>query len=210
MRNLELEQQIWAALRADQDGDKKHDHVYASDLGTSCARRLWYTYSGHEEEPHSDETLLKFAWGRAAEEMIAPLLGEVERERRVEVEYNGVPISGRIDFLIDGTKELKSIDDVKKVSGGPKVAHVSQLMTYLRAEAEPEGDLIYVGKHPADIIAWRVRYDNDFWEGRAAKATTAWAAAQGEGPPPPVPAGYAPASPPCSFCPFLNICPVSQ
>lgn len=86
----------------------------ASNLGTSCDRKLHYTVNNPDlGEPLEPSVLLKFLYGHILEELAFLLIeeaGHVVTNRQQEVEVNGV--KGHIDGVVDGV-----IIDVKTASG---------------------------------------------------------------------------------------------
>jgi GxxExxY protein len=64
---------------------------------------------------------------------------EVEKERRVAIEYRGEPIGNafRLDIVVDGQLviEVKSVEKIHRV-------HIAQVLTYLKLANLPSGLLI--------------------------------------------------------------------
>lgn len=90
----------------------------ASNLGTKCMRKLWYTVNMPEkQEPVSPEAQNKFLYGHLIEEYILWMLKKAghdvqKRQETVGIQLrNGTTIEGHIDCVLDGV-----ITDVKSAN----------------------------------------------------------------------------------------------
>ena len=96
---------------------RKPKTIWASDIGKSCIRQLWYEINTPEDKaPLPGPTTFKFLYGNVIEELVLYLLREagckVEREQeRVELLYKDWTVSGKIDAMVDGV-----LVDVKSAS----------------------------------------------------------------------------------------------
>jgi hypothetical protein len=92
--------------------------LWASDLGKSCYRQMWYQFNDPaDKEPLLGHTKFKFLYGNLLEEALLYLAEEAGHEvsnTQARVEYThptGWVVSGRIDAIIDG-----ALVDVKSTS----------------------------------------------------------------------------------------------
>lgn len=91
--------------------------LYMSEMGTPCAKQLWYKVHKPElAEPMQGNTLLKFLYGDLIEETVlclAKAAGHtVEMEQRqMSLMFDDWKVNGRIDAVIDGV-----LVDVKSCS----------------------------------------------------------------------------------------------
>jgi len=92
--------------------------IYATELGESCLRKLWFKYNGYAGVPLTPATINKFLYGNILEEnllFLAKVAGHsvTEEQAPVKTKVKGTEwiISGRIDAIIDG-----HIVDVKSCS----------------------------------------------------------------------------------------------
>lgn len=229
MQASEVREMILSGLRkAGEREERERTGLWAGELGTDCDRKLFFIYSGEEEAPTSDESLMTFKWGSAAEEVVAAALEQsgrkVDREVRVEVSSfpsdNPLPITGRIDFLLDDAIEIKSEKKASNVTSGPKMSHVLQAATYGVAQGLAEVFIAYLTKDTNDVIVWSVdvAMAAQILEHKAERGAQIFRAAKsGAVEPPPVPADYKSDKFPCSWkssrkggapqrCPFWAKC----
>jgi len=241
-----VEKLIERALYADrmasrEEWNKSHPDgktaPYVSDAD-KCPRQSWYSLTNTpESDPPDANSLMNFALGHAAEEAVAEILERygvpMIRERRIEIPWKGMVITGRPDFLfpIPGAgflAELKTTTTrqafmLEKEQG--MLAHRHQILQYLHAGnlglLEPEitaldckvGALVYIVKdaqkfrNPKVVHAYDVHYD----EAEVERVLDTFASMQLRAKsdpinPPARPEGYKPKGFPCAWCSYATTC----
>ena len=112
---------IWDSYERQLEGRRPptvEDPLYATDIGTNCARKLWYKRNKPgEAEPLPPYTKFKFMYGDTIEELLLALAKDAGHEVRlmqesVRLEHDGRQlVRGRIDAIIDN-----HVVDVKSMS----------------------------------------------------------------------------------------------
>lgn len=107
-----------ASSLADSSSEREPNKLWATDVGNSCSRQLWYKlHLPHEGENLQGHTLFKFLYGDLIEELVVFMLREAghevkDEQRRVKLELaSGWVVSGKQDLVLDGT-----MCDVKSTS----------------------------------------------------------------------------------------------
>lgn len=128
----------------------------ASNLGTKCARKLWYSINKPEvEEPLPARARLSFLYGDILESLLlflARAAGHKVEQEQAEIELNG--IKGHIDAVIDG-----ELVDVKSASPSSfnkfkyhtlpqedSFGYIPQINTYRAALKKERGHFLAVDK----------------------------------------------------------------
>ncbi len=132
-----------------------------SNLGTPCARKLWYSVNRPEQaEPLGPSARLKFLFGDILEEVIlflARAAGHRVEDEQQEVEVNGV--RGHIDATVDG--ELVDVKSASSYSFKKFAEHrleeddpfgyLTQLGSYATAKGKKQGHFLAVDKQLGHI-----------------------------------------------------------
>lgn len=146
-----------------------------SNLGTHCARKLWYSINKPElAEPLSASTRFKFLFGDVIEELIlflARAAGHTVEDEQKEVSINGV--KGHIDANVDG--ELVDVKSASTFSFNKFKSHGlqysddfgyrDQLGAYRTAEGKDKAHFLAVDKTLGNIVLdthTKEEYDRDY------------------------------------------------
>lgn len=104
-----------ALLDGRQSRPREMGKLWATDLGTQCLRKSWYTFNMPEiGEEFAPNTLLKFRLGEMFEDIALDIVRAAghdvtDEQKRVELQLtNGWVVSGKIDAVIDNV-----VTDVK-------------------------------------------------------------------------------------------------
>lgn len=195
-QGLQEKQKQKDAARKEEKGPDHVQNPYFTDA-LKCERAVYFRLTGEPQtEPLTTDSLINFEVGHAVEEAFGLLLEflpgvKVVREVGVEVEVNGIRVSGRLDFLLlleeDGILiELKAINSrslgymLKRQMPG-RDEHRAQLRLYLHTSQVGNlivddkplkfdlGYLVYVvrdtTKGEPPIHAFPVPYDKEVAEG---------------------------------------------
>ena len=112
---------MYKAIEATQHNEKKRDYLGASLIGNECARQIWYTYNGYEQEPFEAKTLMNFADGHRTEDLTAERLRMVEGIELVTHKPDG----NQLGFSALGGKFKGHYDGViTGILQAPKTKHI--------------------------------------------------------------------------------------
>ena len=134
--------------------------LYFSEVGTPCARKLWYNYNLPPDttEKYDGKMLLKFFYGDILEELalnIAEDAGHAVTHKQERVVYDagdGWIVRGKIDAIIDGVVvDVKSVTKYseEKFKGGltdDPFGYYQQLNGYASALDMPNGGFLTIQK----------------------------------------------------------------
>lgn len=137
-------------------GKPGRDRIFASQAGL-CERQtagLFYLDSD-EEIQRKASAQFYFAFGNETENIMARAFDKagllIDRETRIEAYHDELPISGRIDFVLEdvyesGSLVLMELKTCGKLPARPKPPHLAQLKTYMLLTGMPKGLLWYVSR----------------------------------------------------------------
>ncbi len=141
---------------AKRSTDQRPNKIYATELGESCNRKLWYRrHRSHCSEPMQPEAELKFLYGDIIEEVIVLCMG-----------HAGIHVSGQQDSVVydvPGTKyqvrgrtdaitEKERVVDVKSISS----AGFNRL---------PPAGVLYTADHDTFGYRFQLSFYHHFHEG---------------------------------------------
>lgn len=214
---------IFAAYERQRD-DRPRAHLGASQIGESCARRLWFSFrwAGAEKMPGRVLRLLNTGQ-REEERLIADLraIGVRVEDRDADgkqwrVSAHGGHFAGSMDAAAVGfpeaprawhvvefkTSNTKAFKELQK--SGVRVAkpmHFAQMQVYMHLTEMTRAAYIVVCKETDDLYFERVEYDQAEAEKLMERAGRIIFAAE---PPPGI--STDPAFWECKFCPFFEQC----
>lgn len=151
-------------------GKGSRTRIFAS-ASSLCPRQTagsFFLPKGHEVERKAS-TQFYFKLGNAIEDVMADGFLKsgtlIDRETRIEAYHDELPVSGRIDFVLEDPETaevvLMELKSCGKLPAAPKHAHVAQLMTYLVLTGMPKGLIWYVSRNVAD---WTGRLSQKVFE----------------------------------------------
>ena len=149
---------------------KKIGRYYPSEAG-GCIRKTWFSYLLPRE---TDEGLIKiFEVGNMLHEFIVDVIKSdknpevelVKSEYPLQLEFDGVIVSGRVDDVVliklNGKTvlvEVKSTASLKYATE-PAESHVMQLQLYLHMSGLKDGMILYVEKNTLQSKWFNISYD---------------------------------------------------
>lgn len=139
-------------------GKSGRDRIFASAAGL-CERQTAGLMMLFDEtgDPRRASTQFYFKIGNAFEDVISRAFQkshmEVDRETRIEAYHDDLPVSGRIDFVLQDPENeelvLMELKTCGKLPPRPKPVHLAQLMVYLTLTGTPRGLLWYISRSVA-------------------------------------------------------------
>lgn len=133
-----------------------------------CPRQLWYEFKDFPKEELSTTEMSTLAIGNMTHDFLEKILPkQLCTEYRIELEWNGVPLTGYVDSIVltkDGLAvvDYKTIKDmgVKFIEEKPKDAHVMQVQLYLDVLKLKTGYILYWNKSDGTMIEHKIEYDS--------------------------------------------------
>jgi hypothetical protein len=176
-----------------QDRDQKSGRLYVTRFSHPCARKGAYAYHGFEVEELAPRAKLNFLIGDAVELAVmatAKLAGcDIGLSQdRVELEIDGVTVSGYVDGLFHDGKDLY-VAEFKKISSfaykrveregiTDEWGYVSQVHAYMKALDLDRSIFVILDGQSGALNERVVEFDPDIWKameerGRAILESTA-------------------------------------
>ena len=134
----------------------RRTRMFASSAGL-CERQtagLFYL-SKDFESTRKASTQFYFKTGNAFEDVVATSFLNagilIDRETRIEAYHEQLPISGRIDFVVEDRENdnelvLVELKSCGKLPAAPRAAHKAQLLTYLALTGMSKGIIWYISR----------------------------------------------------------------
>tara|TARA_R110002020_G_scaffold12392_3_gene45399 strand:+ start:104 stop:787 length:684 start_codon:yes stop_codon:yes gene_type:complete len=150
---------------------------YPSSLGNPCDRYLYLAYNGLMPPLDVNPKLQRiFDTGGSFEERVEGYLTKADllQGREIPAKFSDPPISGRIDFIIKGDKDEKTILELKTINSDgfsklkvPKPEHVTQVQLYLNIAADDvsadSAFILYENKNTQDLKSFKILRDPLAW-----------------------------------------------
>lgn len=146
--------------------------LYMSEIGTPCARKLYYRYHFPElgQRDNDGPTRIKFMYGDFLEHMVLQLAQDAgytvtEKQGEAQQFYGDFTIRGRIDAEINGvTVDVKSVtkyseEKFKDLSKDDPFGYYDQLNGYAVLRNTKEAGFLTIQKELGHIKYWPIKVD---------------------------------------------------
>ena len=141
---MTLEEKILERARAPSDWHKPKVGVYHASQIYKIAEGYLSPEQFFEQEDFTEETLLKFEWGKMYHSYVQSLFPDECNERKISIQLEDFKIVGSVDLVTDKVIELKTCN---RFPARPYQSHIYQVQCYLEALNKQEGVIVYMEKH---------------------------------------------------------------
>jgi len=184
-------------------------YIGASDIG-QCPRKV--VLSKQEETAHDLATLIKFARGHLAENIVAIALKAVGQKFQTQVEVGFEVFKAHLDFVFGTPETPTGVMEVKSVSTMPTspwdswidqlTIQVGLLMKAGWKKVRPSNLILAMNLNTGELEGFPVEFDQPRFEALLEKGRAIWACVEDPDCPPRTERG-----PLCSWCIYRPDCP---